>query len=54
VHPTASDYHICAARVLRLTLQVCNYADGAGSIRPPGSASNVASPTQELYGDCAG
>jgi hypothetical protein len=38
-------------RYLRTTLPVCNYADGIGSARPPRSASNVANPTHDLYGD---
>ena len=38
-------------RFLRLPLPVCNYADGVGSARPPRSASNVANPTHDLYGD---
>ena len=48
---SASHYRIRLRRFLRLTLPVCNYADGAGSARPPRSASNVANPTHDLYGD---
>ena len=48
---SASHYRIRLRRFLRLTLPVCNYADGAGSSRPPRSASNVANPTHDLYGD---
>jgi hypothetical protein len=48
---SASHYRIRLRRFLRLTLPVCNYADGAGSTRPPRSASNVANPTHDLYGD---
>jgi hypothetical protein len=35
-------------RFLRLSLPVCNYADGIGSNRPPRSASNVAQPTHDM------
>ena len=48
---SASHYRIRLRRFLRLTLPVCNYADGAGSARPPRSASNVANPTHDLFGD---
>jgi len=48
---TASHYRIRMRRFLRLTLPVCNYADGTGSNRPPRSASNVANPTHDMYGD---
>jgi hypothetical protein len=50
---TASHYRIRLRRFLRLTLPTCNYADGAGSSRPPRSASNVANPTHDMYGDFA-
>jgi hypothetical protein len=48
---TASHYRIRVRRFLRLPLPVCNYADGIGSNRPPRSASNVAHPTHDMYGD---
>jgi hypothetical protein len=48
---SASYYRVRVRCFLRLTLPVCNYADGAGSARPPRSASNVANPTHDLYGD---
>jgi hypothetical protein len=50
---TASHYRIRVRRFLRLSLPVCNYADGVGSTRPPRSASNVANPTHDMYGDFA-
>ena len=48
---SASHYRIRLRRYLRMTLPVSNYADGVGSTRPPRSASNVANPTHDLYGD---
>jgi hypothetical protein len=48
---SAAHYRVRLRRFLRLTLPVCNYADGAGSSRPPRSASNVANPTHDLFGD---
>ena len=51
VRLSASHYRIRVRRYLRMTLPVCNYADGAGSARPPRSASNAANPTHDLCGD---
>jgi hypothetical protein len=51
IRMSASHYRILVRRFLRLALPVCNYADGAGSSRPARSASNVANPTHDLYGD---
>ncbi len=48
---SAAHYCVRLRRFLRLTLPVCNYADGTGSTRLPRSASNVANPTHDLYGD---